>query len=241
MTTSNIPDLDQLLAADAVAAQRIVITVQDRNNDLADRARALADRADAINNVHDQHQRHAAIVARLRTQHRDDQLAAVSEELDTIEEEHGKLSGVLNGRPVDPAPAPADPAPQPIVVDPAADPRPVIVVPAPTQVITTPPAAVRERSTYHPRNWTLLAWLLAILGLIAAWWITGANWDKPFHDSWGSFFIWFGSSLVGSSIGGLLGQLIANRQQNTNTGQPVPVQVAPAQPRQVPPPPAPAA
>lgn len=239
MTTKNLTNLDEILAMQRRLDELVVNTVTERDEALqAEERRLEAERA-RIQRDHEAATNNALIAARLRQQHRDDQFAGVDAESQIVREERDQMAFIREGTPL-PAPAAA----APVQVPPIIPATPVPPTPAPTQVITTPPPppVAVQRSQYHPRKWVLIAWVFAIIGLVIAWIITGQNWDKPFYDSWGSFFIWLGSSVVGFGVGGLAGQYIAiqlgDTQASAQVAQPVAVVVTnPAQQRSVPPPP----
>jgi len=221
MSTRTIPDLRQQLDASRDSRRRLIGSVRDSQTQAAIEARRLLGEIDRTNDQFDIDRADLEIIARLHQQVRDDQLADINEELEGVNDVLYQLGGVLNGRP--------EPAPfvEPIVVPTIAQATPLPPTPAPTQVITTPPAAVRERSAYHPRNWTFLAWFFAVIGLVLAWNIIGANWDEAIFDSWFSALIWIGGIGLGFFGGGALGDWLT----------PTPNQVVVTRPPQGPTPP----
>lgn len=234
MTTKNLTNLDEILAMQRRLDEMVVNTVTERDEALqAEERRLEAERA-RIQRDHEAATNNALIAARLRQQHRDDQFAGVDAESQIVREERDQMAFIREGTPL-PAPAAA----APVQVPPIVQATPVPPTPPPTSVVPVtppPPVAVRERSQYHPRNWTFLAWIFAFIGLIFAWNIVGGNWDESFTESLGSVLIWTGGLGLGFFVGGTIGQYIAlklgDSQASAEVAQPVV-----AQPQQTPTPP----
>lgn len=211
--------LDEIVVT-TVTEHDEVLQAEERRLE-AERARIQRNHEVATNNAH--------IAARLRLQHRDDQVAGVDAELEKVGEERDQMAFIREGTPL-----PAPIVVEPIAVPPIVPQTPIPPAPAPTSVVPVtppPPVAVRERSQFHPRNWTFLAWIFAFIGLIFAWNIVGNNWDEAIFESWFSTAIWVGGLGLGFFIGGTIGQALALRLT------PTPTPVVVAQPRQTPTPP----
>jgi len=233
MSTRTIPNIDSRIDEVKCHIRGTIETIRDTYDEAAATARRLLEEADRTRDQHDRDQADLQIISRLHTQRRDDRLEDLTDDLSDNNDVLRQLNSILNGRPVDPAPAPAVQT-EPITVPPIIPATPIPPAPAPTSVVPVtppPPVAVRERSQFHPRNWTFLAWIFAFIGLIFAWNIVGGNWDESFTDSFGSTLIWVGGLGLGFFIGGTIGQALALRLTLT----PTPVVVA--QPQQTPTPP----
>lgn len=253
MSTHRIPRLEELDEMQRSIDELMANAVRERDDELQAEADRLAGQRARMQREYEAAEANAQLARRLRAQVHADRNDGLNGQEADIREERGQLGFILNGTPssvfdqdVDdeaPAPPPA-PNPEPAPVTAAVPDDNVVVRLAPEPTVVVP------ASPYHPRNWTWLAWIGAVIGLLVAWSITGANWHRPlFYDDEGarmfvaSLLIWTGGLGLGFGIGGLIGQFFATRRMRcerarNNAVQPAQaVVVTPAQRRQVPPPP----
>lgn len=213
MTTQNLEGIDAIIASQATMAdqwrQRAADLLRDREQLDADSAAALAN---------------AQMIARGIQQSFADKAVPLDEEI-------SQVVNIVNGppepvAPVEP-PAPAVvPTPEPIAPAPAPEPEP-----EPTPAATTAPTlavVVEEQNpnvfvsfTRWVRGWRLIEWVLALLLAYIAYRISGDHQDFGFRTGFWSdaqhFFWRAGWTLVGFTVGGLIGTYIARPLGQTVT------------------------
>jgi|GEM_PF-3027516 len=210
MSTRTIPNIDSRIDEVKCHIRGTIETIRDTYDEAAATARRLLEEADRTRVQHDRDQADLQIISRLHTQRRDDRLEDLTDDLSDNNDVLRQLNGILNGRPVDPAPAPAVQT-EPIAVPPIIPATPIPPTPAPTQVITTPPVEVvvvpRWYYKFLPWNWkSIIAWIFAVIGMFITGSIVGGNWDEAIFESWFSTAIWVGGLGLGFFGGGALGQ-----------------------------------
>jgi len=232
VSTLNIQGIEALAAAAQVVSDSAI-----------QRERILLEQQQQAENNNARALAAMALAARAAQQRHDDDTGVRSEEL-------GQLANILRGAPAQAVNQNDQPAAA------ATQPTDTVVIVTQAEVNEGQP---RVRGQYHPRNWSILAWIFAVIGLIIGLIIIGSNWNEAIFGSITSALIWVGGLGLGFCLGGLLGQLISTvfvgtttsfvrsfndgresvlPQQPAEAVQPAHVVVVnPAQQRQVPPPP----